>query len=308
MIVPKAIAVSKHLHIALLIFVLASCEDLRKESPGFRLIETENYQLIKPKSGVEEVLVLFGGFTEGIEDVKREFRIGDLAKRNGVSVLYMSYNQKLWLQESEKQKLADQLQRIFEDHEIPGSRIFIGGFSSGGNIAILISSYLVQKNSEYAPKGVFVIDSPIDLVALYRSSEKNIQRNFSEPSVRESSWIIQTLDENFGNPDTAISNYEKYSVYTEATKNFDNIKSLRTVKIRFYSEPDTNWWKENRMADFDQMNAYYLERLSKHLKDAGFKDVEYIASENKGYRANGDRHPHSWSIVEKENLIEWIRD
>jgi hypothetical protein len=74
------------------------------------------------------------------------------------------------------------------------------------------------------------------------------------------------------------------------------------------SEPDTIWWKHNRMADFDQMNAYYLEQLSELLKKTGFNQVEYIATENKGFRANGERHPHSWSIVDKKELIDWITE
>ena len=159
-----------------------------------------------------------------------------------------------------------------------------------------------------APKGVFVVDSPIDLAALYKSSEKNVERNFSEPSVQESTWLLETLGKQFGNPHNNISNYENYSIYTSETDNFDNIKILKNVKIRFYSEPDTLWWKQNRMADFDQMNAYYLEKLSKLLEKTNFKQIEFIATKNKGYRANGERHPHSWSIVDNKELIKWITE
>ena len=62
------------------------------------------------------------------------------------------------------------------------------------------------------------------------------------------------------------------------------------------------------MADYDQMNAYYIKRLSESLKKSGFSRVEYIPTENKGYRANGERHPHSWSIVDKKELIKWIME
>ena len=64
------------------------------------------------------------------------------------------------------------------------------------------------------------------------------------------------------------------------------------------------------MADFDQMNAFYLEILSMLIKKSNFKQVEYISTENKFYRANGYRHPHSWAIVDKDKdkdkLVEWI--
>jgi hypothetical protein len=302
----------KLLSITLTLIILISCKNAETEKtehtekPEFQEVKNDDYELIKPKAQLNEILVLFGGYPEKAEDIKREFKIVETAKKNGIAVVFMNYNQKLWLEKNEKHVLAEQLHKIFRENDLPRTKTYFGGFSSGGNVALLVSDYLIQQNSEMAPKGVFVVDSPIDLVALYRSSEKNLERNFSEPSVQESTWLIETLGKKLGNPHNNISRYENYSIYTSETDNFDNIENLKNIKIRFYSEPDTLWWKQNRMADFDQMNAYYLERLSKLLKKAGFKQVEYIATENKGYRANGYRHPHSWSIVDKNALIEWI--
>ncbi len=156
------------------------------------------------------------------------------------------------------------------------------------------------------PKGVFIVDSPIDLVALYRSFEKNIKRNFSEPAIQESTWLLKTLSNNFGTPRDNIENYEKNAVFTYSKNNISNLKNLEQTKIRLYTEPDTIWWKENRMADCEQMNAFYIKRLSESLTQAGFENVEYIPTTNKGYRANDDRHPHSWSIVDKQDLMNWI--
>jgi hypothetical protein len=298
--------------ISLTLIILNSCKNLGSEKTEsvakneFLEVINNDYQLIKPKADFNEILILFGGYPEKAEDIKREFKIIESAKQNSIAVLFMNYNQKLWLEESEKQALVEQLQNVFNEYELPRTKIYIGGFSSGGNVALIISDYLTQQNTEIVPKGVFVVDSPIDLLALYRSSKKNLERNFSEPSVQESTWLIETLRNRFGNPDENLSDYENYSIYTAETDSFHNIRNLKNVKIRFYSEPDTVWWKENRKADFDQMNAFYLERLSMLLKKSNFKQVEYISTENKGYRANGDRHPHSWSIVDKDKLVEWI--
>ena len=98
----------------------------------------------------------------------------------------------------------------------------------------------------------------------------------------------------------------KIILYSLKTKNISNISSLKSAKIRLYTEPDTTWWKENRMADYEQTNAYLMKNLSKELKENNFSNVEYIPTENKGYRANGNRHPHSWSIVDKDDLIDWM--
>jgi hypothetical protein len=300
--------------VALALTALLSCNPSNTEQ-NLNSVKTESlevkqdaYELSKPAKDINAVLVLFGGYPEKAEDIKREFNILEAAKDKGLAIVFMNYNQKLWLEDVEKQELAEQLEIIFSDNQLPRTNSYIGGFSSGGNVALSISQFLSEQHSEMTPKGVFVVDSPIDLLALYRSSEKNVERNFSDLSVQESNWILETLGKQLGNPYESISNYEKYSIFTSETDNFNNIKDLRDVKIRFYSEPDTVWWKENRMADYDQMNAYYLARLADLLKKSDFKNVEYITTENKCYRANGDRHPHSWSIVDPEKLIEWIMD
>ncbi|MBQ4915910.1 hypothetical protein J8L85_15755 [Maribacter sp. MMG018] len=302
----------KLIAIAFTALILTSCKKAKKEqtehSPTSDFVEIRNtdYELVKPAKNTGRVLVLFGGYPEDAEDIKREFNILEGAKQKDIAVLFMNYNQKLWLQEDEKQQLAAQLLKIFKDHKLPDANAYFGGFSSGGNVALLISDYLTEKQSSLIPKGVFIVDSPIDLVALYKSSEKNIARNFSEVSVQESTWLLKTLGDQFGNPENTVLAYQKYAVYTSRTETIDNIKNLKNTKLRLYTEPDTLWWKENRRADYDQMNAYYLERLSKTLKKSGFDQVTYIPTKNKGYRADGTRHPHSWAIVDPEELIHWI--
>jgi hypothetical protein len=146
------------------------------------------------------------------------------------------------------------------------------------------------------------------LIALYKSSEKNIKRNFSEVAAQESNWIIGTLEKNFGNPKENLSKYESSAVFTSETNAINNLMSLKNIKIRLYTEPDTVWWKKNRMADYDQTNSYYIKQLSETLKKSGFDKVEYIPTVNKGYRANGERHPHSWSIIDKKEFMKWIME
>ena len=295
--------------ITILIFCNSKKKDIEKNEIKAETFRTINFELVKPIKNSKAALILFGGYGEEPEDIEREFKILEIAKKNKISVILMNYSKKLWLEENEKQKLTELLQNIFIENKLPTNDIYFGGFSSGGNVALLISSFII-KNKEFKlePKGVFIVDSPIDLVALYRSSEKNLTRNFSEISVQESTWIIETLGKQFGNPNKDISKYEKYSIYTSETSNIDNLKGLENIKIRLYTEPDTLWWKENRKADYDQMNAYYIKKFFETLKKSGFSKVEYIPTKNKGYRANGDRHPHSWSIVDKDGLIKWIME
>lgn len=267
----------------------------------------ENYELHKPANS-KVVLVLFGGYPEKVEDIKREFPILEHALENQIAVIFMKYNQKLWLEEYEKSELNALLTSLFSDHHLPFKNTYLGGFSSGGNIAMLLGEFLVAHDSKIEPKGIFIVDSPIDLLALYRSSQKNIQRSFSDISVQESTWLIQMLEERFGKPEEPFSNYERYSVYCSETQNIEDLRNLKKVKIRLYTEPDTLWWRKYRRVDIDQTNSFYLQGLSEVLSSSNFKYVELINTIDKGYRANGERHPHSWSIVDKNDLMDWMME
>ena len=291
---------------------LVSCNQHNQEQAATEIntfieIIEEDYELYKPNKKINAVLILFGGYPETTEGIKREFNILDLARENNIAVVLSKLNQKLWFEENEKHQLGKNLQHIIENNQLPSDNIFIGGFSSGGVLSLLISNYMLgEKEFHIDPKGVFIVDSPIDLTALYNASEKNIKRNFSEVSVKESTWLIENLELNFGTPKKNIKNYESKAVFTYQTNHTANLSNLKNTSIRLYTEPDTAWWKKNRMADYDQMNAFYIKKLAESLKEKGFKNIEYIPTKNKGYRANGERHPHSWAIVNKRDLINWI--
>jgi len=193
------------------------------------------------------------------------------------------------------------------EHKLPTDNLFIGGFSSGGNVTMLLSNYLIEQQSQIQPKGIFIVDSPVDLLALYQCAQKNIARNFNPGSVRESQGIIDNFDNYFGKPTDGQVKYEASSPFI-ASLSFDkNIRALNRLKFRLYTEPDIKWWKENRANDYADMNAFGIKKLADHLKNKmGNSNAELIETENKGYRSNGQRHPHSWSIVDIEKLIVWM--
>ncbi len=304
----------KAIVLSLILMVVISCVQYKKETEAqradevrFTEIVNKDYELYKPKHEVKAVLILFGGYPENAEDIKREFQILDIALENGIAVLLSNFNQKLWLEEYEKHQLAKKIQTVFSENELPVGNVFVGGFSSGGVISLLLSDFILGMKQFYIdPKGVFIVDSPIDLVALYKSSEKNIENNFSAVSIQESTWLLETLGNYFGNPKDNISRYEKKAVYTYITDNTSNLNKLKRTKIRLYTEPDTLWWKENRNVGYEQINAFYIKKLAESLLEKGYESVEYIPTSNKGYRSNGERHPHSWTIVDKKGLIKWI--
>lgn len=303
------------LFIIALIFIYSCGEGEEKivtSSPveaEYREISTDEFDLLKPNSEVDAVLILFGGFAETPSDIKREFQILEPAGKNSVALAFSKSNKRLWLENRQKKQMAQALQNLFDNHDLSADNVYLGGFSSGGNIALILGDYLTE-NPDFGivPKGIFIVDSPVDLAGLYATSEKNIERDFSETSIRESKWLIAMLGDRFGDPKNQLHVYEDYSVFTLATRNIENIKHLDRTKIRLYTEPDTAWWKANRANQYSEINARYIKELSKTLESNGFTQVSYNPTRDRGHRANGNRHPHSWSIVQTDRLVEWMLD
>lgn len=298
--------------IIILALITTSCGGRNEKNnatgkPTAEIIKTSEFELIKVEDQ-KGLLILFPCFSCDAENTLTEFKIAAVSRENGFSVLAMNLNQRLYLNPGEKEELAKKLTGIVREQNLSEKNIFVGGFSSGGNVSLLISDYLVKSKSQIQPKGVFIVDSPVDLLGLYKTAEKNLRLNFSERSLAESKWIKETLDNAFGNPEHGIANYELYSPFTLETQNIHNLKGLENLTIRFYTEPDLKWWSENANNDYEDLNAFYIERLSEKLKtEFGNNNVELIKTENKGYRKNGERHPHSWSIVNAEELINWMK-
>lgn len=269
-------------------------------------ILTDSYELVIPKKQ-KGLLILFPCFPCNAENTKTEFNIVDVAIKKNIAVLMMNFNQHLWLSEVEKEELENIMIQATEENKINTENIFIGGFSSGGNVSLILTNYLKSINSTLQPKGVFIVDSPIDLLGLYEDAKKDIKKNYSEVAVEEALWIVNSFESEFGTGDSSLSNYEIKSPYVSKTNSMNNLSNLNDLQIRLYTEPDLVWWKKNRQTEYEDTNAYYIELLANSLRNKyGENSVRHITTKNKGYRSNGQRHPHSWSIVDKERLLNWI--
>jgi hypothetical protein len=82
--------------------------------------------------------------------------------------------------------------------------------------------------------------------------------------------------------------------------------ALKGIAIRAYTEPDVNWWIETRRKDYYSMNSIDLAALINELKIFGNENSELIITNNKGYMPDGNRHPHSWSIVDEKEMVDWF--
>lgn len=269
------------------------------------VIKGKNYEL-QITDPQKAVLVLFPCFPCDIANTRTEAKFLKNIEAAGITILLLNYNQKLFLTESEKAEYAKTLNTILDQNKVPRNNIYIGGFSGGGNIALLLSDYLLKTKNPLQPKGLMVVDSPIDLEALYNASKKDVAQNADAEAVAEGEFLIGLLEEKIGKPNENIEKYKTFSPYLVSCNATPNISSLKNIKTRFYSEPDLQWQSEHKKRTYNELNANQLERLNRSLKELGSTQTEFIATKNRGYRANGDRHPHSWNIVEQQSLINWM--
>ncbi len=265
---------------------------------------TENYELIK-SSKDQALLILFPGGGSTAKETKEEFNIIEKATGQGISVMLMNFNGHLWVETEDLDSLYSIISTAFEKYDIKTDNIIIGGMSIGGNVALILSDYLYENKSNIAPQGVFIVDSPIDLYALYESAVVDVENSdFDEERLEEPKFIINYFEEEFSK-DSLLVNIQKVSPFVHKSK-CTSVSHLKNCSLRFYTEPDADWWKDNRQTEFENTNAYAIQKVAKDLKSKNWNQFELIETENKGYRSDGTRHPHSWSIVDVEEFVNWI--
>lgn len=300
----KSTSKMKKIIMLITFFSLFSCQLEHKKS---RTIKGNHYELtIAPKT--KAVLILFPCYPCDINYTKTEAKfIKDLDK-NGITTLLLDFNQKLYLTEPEKKSYSELLSQIFDKYELDKNNIYIGGFSSGGNISIILSNYLIGTKNSLAPKGVFAIDSPVDIEQLYVNANIDLKRNINNEAIEEGKFIIDLLEKDLGKPENTISKYEKLSPFTISTQATNNIIHLKNIKTRFYYELALDYHKKNSGREYKELNAYQLEQTYKALQRLGAKKTQCIITKDRGYRSDGSKNPHTWNLVERESLIKWIFD
>ena len=291
-----------NLFLAFILLFLMSCKSIKK---GNRVVKGGDYEL-RIATEQKAILVLFPGFSENSETIKKEAPFLQNIENEGVTVLLLDKNKKLWLSNDEKIDFSKSLNSIFQSNKIDYKNIYVGGFSSGGNVAFLLTNYLLETKNELQPKGVFAIDSPLDIEKLYKVAKDNIAKKASEDAYNEGLFLVDMLEKTLGEPTKSFENYKKVSPYLASINYSQNIDFLKNIKTRLYTEPDLEWQKINRNRDYEDLNAAVLEKLYYSFSDSGVKKIEFIQTKNKGFRADGTRHPHSWSIVDKAELLKWI--
>jgi hypothetical protein len=285
--------------------VLSSCGSAtttKDQRP--RAIHTSAYDLIIPAEQ-KALLILFPCFPCDAADTRSESPIADTVVASGIAVLMMNFNQHILMSEAEKREVLDTIAAAVKAHGVDATNTFIGGFSSGGNMSVLLAKELVRApRPGIGLKGVFAVDSPLDLVHLYECSQRDLAKTSFPENEGEARYVLALLDSTLGSPTDSLSNYERAAPLLNSSA---SVAPMKDLPIRFYTEPDTAWWRANRDDRYEELNAYSMKRIHNTLVAAGNARAEYITTEGRGVQ-HGKRHPHAWSIVDERELVRWIRD
>ncbi len=200
------------------------------------------------------------------------------------------------------------IKEVITNYKVPKTKVIIGGMSAAGTGAIRYVQYCFSKKTTEGikPVGVFAVDPPLDYERLWNEAENAVHRNFNKDAVDEGNALMKVLKEKLhGTPKTNITTYRMKSPFCHSAINGSNAFLLNNVAVRLYIEPDITWWINNRRKDYYDINAIDNAGLINQLKLNGNENAELMTSVNKGYREDGGRHPHSWSILDEDELLLW---
>lgn len=251
-------------------------------------------------------LFLVPGFGETAENVLQQTDLPSKLAQNGILTIIPTFQDGVlsFGVDSLSQQTFDKiLKDVNSKHKLIDHKFYVGGFSIGGSCAIKYA-----ENATIKPTAIFAIDPPLDFERFYNSAKRDIKLSKENEVNQENIYMIDRLEkETGGSPTTNLIEYYNLSPYSFSDTTQTAIKKLINISLRIYTEPDVSWWLKERNADLTNMNATDCSAMINELNRLGNKNAELITTHKKGYRKpNNIRHPHSWSIVDNDELISWL--
>lgn len=261
------------------------------------------YSLI-PKEKISSVLVLFPSLWERPELVfSNNVELCELAFENNIAIIVPSININMCLTDPSITFINNVFQDAIDKYNLPKDKFILGGFSLGGLNSLRYTELCFQNplKTVIKPQMVFGVDPPINLIALYNTEQRTLKNN---PNSYEAKTVIKKLETLTGG--TPLTQKEKFEYFSVHTNSNTNAETLEDIPLRIYCDPDVNWWMENANSSYIDLNAVDQTALILYLNNLGNDKAEFINQFGKGYRLNGKRSPHSWSLLEAEDCISWI--
>ncbi|HTF06497.1 MAG TPA: alpha/beta hydrolase [Bacteroidia bacterium] len=265
------------------------------------------YTIIFPsKLPIKGYIFLLPGFSETAERVMQQSSLPLQLAESGLLTIIPTLQDGIFsfgIDDSSQQSFKNIIADVREKNNLTDQPFYLGGYSIGGSCVLKYAEEADKK-----PNAVFAIDPPIDFEQVYNSCKRNLRLSVNTQPNEESVFLVQKISEIMnGTPENSIANYHTISPYSFSDTSQTAIKKLLETPLRIYTEPDIHWWMKERSMDYTSMNSTFHSAMINELNRLGNKNAVLITTENKGYREpDQTRHPHSWSIVDNNELIQWL--
>ncbi|MFK7809953.1 MAG: hypothetical protein AB8F74_19265 [Saprospiraceae bacterium] len=266
------------------------------------------YYQLRPNGNPKAVLTILPSGGETTENLIKQITLHKAAVEKGLLVIIPSINWGTDDRLAEITFLDTIFQQLVEKYKAPKDKFIFCGLSNGGMISFRYAINAVKDSNTFiVPKAIIGIDPPLDFARLYRYCEREIERNFSPAGVGEAKWLLNRYNMIYGgSPDKFPEKYIDASTFSYGTKNGGNAKYLTDIAIRMHSDLNLDYLLNKRKRDLYDWNGTDIVAFVNQLKINGNKNSEVIITQNKGVRLNGERHPHSWSIMDTDDTMDWI--
>lgn len=267
------------------------------------------YYKFVPKNAIKGVLVILPSGGEIIENTLRQISLYKIAVEKGIMVIVPSINWSSYNRDAEFNMLDKIFSKIVENHKVAKNKFIIGGLSNGAMISLTYAERAIKNPEKHylIPKGIFALDAPLDEARFYKYCEREIKRNIVQAGVDEARLIKNNWDKIYGgSPDQFPEKYIENSIYSYGAKEGGNAKYLKEIPLLMFTDMDTDWLINERHRDLYDWNGIDIISMINQLKILGNENAKVIVSQGKGFRLDGTKNPHSWSIMNSEVCLNWI--
>lgn len=296
---------------AVLFFCKIACaQTLKKIVLDDKDLYNGHYFAVAPKSdSIAGVLVLLAGFGQLAEETPPETKLHNIAYANSILTIFYAGGNKLYADSITQEKLTRVLIDVLTRYKVNKNSFVLGGYSAGGMIAMRYVELCNEFPDKFPvqPKGIFTVDSPIDIFTIYEQLEENAKNNYSELAAEEAVRAMGHIKNDHGIPRENVSVYAKLTAFSMNKNYSQNEIHLKNTAVRTYHDVDIAWRIINRHQTVHGSNYEVTAELINRLLLMGNNSAEFMQSFQTGYRSNGQRHPHSWSIVDDVECVQWIK-
>lgn len=283
--------------------------------------DTLFYYALQPKGKPRAVLALFPSSWESVENVISCNRaLLQQASDKGMLcvVLSANFNKSLDIDTSALQFFNHVFADVISRFGVAEDRFILSGLSLGGENVLEYTelSRSPSGGTRIRPLAVIGVDPPVDMADLYQGAKTEIALYMRDTSrftpgrrqaLEEDRLLIDYFHQVYGgSPEQVPERYAAGSPFTRSHDDGGNARFLIDVPVRLYCDPDILWQMKNRSRDYYHMNSANLSAMINFLQLNGNTQAELIPALGKGFRVDGTRHPHSWSIVDATECLQWI--